>query len=164
MSPRRGGWPLWLVLVLLSLAHFYLRPRLYDGPGSPDFLLVALMVFAMRSRPGGAAVAGLIVGVVNDTLSPSQFGAGMLAHTTVAWLVAWGRAVFFADNLLVNFGLFFAGTWLRNLLLLLAGGVGTGTLLASLTTWSLLQAVTTAASGVLVVLIIRHRVDFRIEE
>jgi rod shape-determining protein MreD len=152
------------VLVLLSLAHFYLRPRLYDGHGSPDFLLLALLIVALRSRPGGAAVAGLVVGLVTDTLSPSTFGAGMLAHSTVAWLIAWGRAVFFADNLLVNFGLFFAGTWLRNLLLLLAGRVGAGALLASLTTWSLLQAVTTAVAGVLVVLIIRHRVDFRIEE
>lgn len=164
MSARRGGWPLWLVLVLLTLVHFYVVPRLYAGRGAPDFLLLALLIFSLRSHPGGAAVAGLIVGLVNDTFSPSQFGAGMMAHTVVAYVVAWGRAVFFADNLLVNAGLFFAGTWLRNLLLLLAGGFSAGTFLASLTVWSTIQALGTAAAGVLIVLIIRHRVDFRIEE
>jgi len=88
----------------------------------------------------------------------------MLAHTGVGYLAAWGRAVFFADNLLVNAGLFFAGTWLRNFVILLASGLSAGALVASLTLWSTLQAVTTAVAGVLVVLAIRHRVDFRIEE
>ena len=164
MNGRRGGWSLWLVLGLLVLLHFYLRPRFFAGPGAPDFLLLALLIFSIRSRPGTAAVAGLLVGLVDDTLSPAHFGAGMLAHTLVGYLAAWGRAVFFADNLLVNAGLFFAGTWLRNLVILLASGLSVGALVASLTLWSTLQAAATAVAGVLVVLAIRHRVDFRLDE
>jgi rod shape-determining protein MreD len=164
VSPRRGAWPLWLVLVVLILLHFYLRPRLYAGRGAPDFLLLALLILAFRSRPGGAAVAGFLMGLVEDVLTPARFGAGMLANTVVAYVAAWGRAVFFADNLLVNFGLFALGTWLRNLLVYLVSGVGVGAFLASVTLWGTLQALSTALAGTLVILAIRHRVDFRLEE
>jgi rod shape-determining protein MreD len=160
----RGGWPLWLVLVLLVLLHFYFRPRLFPGRGSPDFLLLALLIVAMRSRPGAAAMAGFVTGLLTDVLGPVRFGAGALSYTLVAWLAAKGRAVFFADNLVVNAGLFAGGTWLRNLLVLLTTGLSTGAFLASVTLWSSLQAVTTALAGVLIMLAIRHRVDFRIEE
>lgn len=164
MNGRRGAWPFWLVLALMALLHFYLRPRLYAGRGAPDFLLLALLIIAFRSTPGSAAVAGFLVGFVEDVLLPARFGAGMLAHTVVAWLAAWGRAVFFADNLLVNAGLFAGGTFLRNVLVYLASGVGTGTVLASVTVWGGLQALSTAIAGTLVVLAIRHRVDFRLEQ
>jgi hypothetical protein len=88
----------------------------------------------------------------------------MLANTVVAYVAAWGRAVFFADNLLVNFGLFALGTWLRNLLVFLVSGAGVGAFLASVTLWGTLQALSTALAGTLVILAIRHRVDFRLEE
>jgi rod shape-determining protein MreD len=161
---RRSSWPFGVVLVLLTGIHFYLRPRWYAGRGTPDFLLVGLLIYAFRRPPGQAALAGLVVGLVADTLSPARFGAGMLAHTVVAYATSVGRAVFFADNLLVNAGLFFAGTWFRNLILMLAaGGLSFGALLAGVTLWSTLQAATTALAGTLVVLAIRHRVDVRLE-
>ncbi|HSR15671.1 MAG TPA: hypothetical protein VLL51_07960, partial [Gemmatimonadales bacterium] len=122
-----------------------------------------LLIFSIRSRPGTAAVAGLLVGLVDDTLMPARFGAGMLAHTVVGYLAALGRAVFFADNLLVNAGLFMAGTWLRNLILVVASGFAAGAVMP-LVLWSTVQSMTTALAGVVVVLAIRHRVDFRLEE
>jgi len=161
---RRGAWPLWLVLGVLTLLQFYLRPRVYTGQGAPDFLLLALLILSIRSRPGTAAVAGFVVGFVADVLSPARFGAGMLAHTLVAYLAAWGRAVFFADNLLVNAGVFFLGTLMRNFLVMLLSGFAAEAVFASVTLWSTLQALTTALAGVFVVLAIRHRVDFRLEE
>jgi rod shape-determining protein MreD len=164
MSPRRRTWPFWLVLGVLVLVQFYVRPRIYAGPGAPDFLLLGLLLYALRSRPGAAAVAGFLVGAVTDILSPSQVGAGMLAHTLVAWGAAWGRAVFFADNVLVSAGVFLAGTWVRNLILLVVGGDPVDGFLAALAGWSTLQALLTAVAGTLVVLAIRHRVDFRMEE
>ena len=81
MSPRRGAWPLWLVLAVLILLHFYLRPRLYAGRGAPDFLLLALLILAFRSRPGVAAVAGFLVGLVEDVLTPARFGRKMRLST-----------------------------------------------------------------------------------
>ena len=37
------------------------------------------------------------------------------AHTVVGYLAAWGRAVFFADNMLVNAAFVAVGLWVRDL-------------------------------------------------
>ena len=106
--------------------HFYVRPRLWGPRVSPDFLLVGLMLFAMRSGPGVSAVAGFMVGLAADSLTPARFGAGALAHTVVGYVASWARAVFFADNLLVNAAFVAAGVWLRDFLVLAASGSGDG--------------------------------------
>jgi rod shape-determining protein MreD len=121
-------------------------------------------VFSIRSRPGSAAVVGFIIGLLGDSLTPARFGAGALAHTVVGYLTAWGRAVFFADNLMVNGAVFFAGTWLRNLIVLFASG-GTGDdIVRQLLIWSPLQALTTAATGAIFLMIFRRWLDIRLEE
>jgi len=139
-----------LVMALLVLLHFYLRPRLWSARVSPDFLLIALVFFAMRAGPGAGAIAGFVVGVVNDALTPAAFGAGALAHTVVGYLAAWGRAVFFADNLLVNAAFVAVALWVRDLILLLASGTSQGRLLVELTLNSPLQALSTAVFALLV--------------
>ena len=63
----------------------------------------------------------------------------------VGYLAAWGRAVFFADNLLVNAAFVAVALWLRDLVLLLASGTAQGRLLVELTLNSPLQALSTAA-------------------
>ena len=162
-DPRRSGWPLGLVIVLLLVLHFYVRPRLYAGPGAPDFLLIALLVLALRTRPGTAAMAGFVAGLVTDVLSPVRIGAGALVTTVVAYLAAWGRAIFFPENLLVNTLVFAAGTLVRNVFLAVAAGGTAGTVLSGLGPASLLQALTTAAFGFLVSLGLRSRTDTRLE-
>ena len=82
-SNRVSRVQLLLVMLLLVVLQFYVRPRLWDARISPDFLLIALMLFAMRSSPGLAALAGFAVGLIADTLTPARFGAGALAHTLV---------------------------------------------------------------------------------
>jgi rod shape-determining protein MreD len=155
---------LWLVLAFLVLLHFYVRPRLFDVKFAPDFLLVALLVYSIRSRPGDAAIAGFVVGLLTDALVPSKFGAGALAHTVVAYLTAWGRAVFFADNLIVNAAVFAVGLWIRDLIVLLASGSSGEDLLARLGIWAPLHALTTALAGVLVLVVFREWLDIRLEE
>ncbi len=141
-----------LVLAGLVALHFSVRSRLGNEKIAPDFLLLALMIYTIRAQPGKGAVAGLIVGLMRDALAPASFGAGALAHTLVGYLSAWGKAVFFAENLFVNGCLFFAGTWLRNLVVSLASGTLQGGQLGwELLVWSPLQSLTTAVVGVLVV-------------
>lgn len=141
-----------LVLAGLVALQFSVRSRLGNEKIAPDFLLLALMIYTIRAQPGKGAVAGLIVGLMRDALSPASFGAGALAHTLVGYLSAWGKAVFFAENLFVNGCLFFAGTWLRNLVVSLASGTLQGGQLGwELLVWSPLQSLTTAAAGVLTV-------------
>lgn len=145
------------VLALLVFLHFTVRPLLGNPLWAPDFLLLALMLFAIRARPGDAAVAGFVVGLTGDALVDASFGAGALAYTVVGYLQAWGKTVFFPDNLLVNAGFFLSGAWVRDLLVLLAAGQVQGTaLLVQLGTWSLLQAATTTVAGLVVLLAFRR--------
>lgn len=150
-------------LALLVAMHFYVRPRLWDGRAAPDFLVLALLFFAMRNRPGVAAAAGFVVGIVADSLTPARFGAGALAHTVVAYVAAWGRAVFFPDNLLVNAGLVAAGVWIRNAIVLLASGTALAQLRTDLLVWAPVQAATTALAGVAAMLALRSWLDFRLD-
>jgi rod shape-determining protein MreD len=152
-----------LVMALLVLLHFYLRPRLWSARVSPDFLLIALVLFAMRAGPGAGAVAGFAAGLANDALTPAAFGAGALAHTVVGYLSAWGRAVFFADNLLVNAGFVAVALWVRDLLLLLASGTSQGRLLVELSLNSPLQALSTAAFALLVLAAFREWFAIRLD-
>jgi rod shape-determining protein MreD len=152
-----------LVMGLLILLHFYLRPRLGSARVSPDFLLIGLVLFAMRAGPGAGALAGFAVGVVNDALTPAAFGAGALAHTVVGYLAAWGRAVFFADNLLVNAAFVAVAVWVRDFILLLASGTGQGRLLLELTLNSPLQALSTAVFALLVLAAFREWFAIRLD-
>jgi rod shape-determining protein MreD len=164
MSPGRANrLQLALVLALLVLLHFYVRPRLWSSRLSPDFLLIALMLFSMRSSPGVAAVAGFFVGLVADSLTPARFGAAALAHTIVGYLASWGRSLFFADNMLVNAGFVAAGLWLRDLVLLLASGTAQGRILVELTLYSPLQALTTALFAVLALAAFREWFAIRLD-
>ena len=152
-----------LVMALLVLLHFYLRPRLWSPRVSPDFLLIALVFFAMRAGPGAGALAGFVVGVVNDALTPAAFGAGALAHTVVGYLAAWGRAVFFADNLLINAAFVAVALWVRDLLLLLASSTSHGRLLVELTLNSPLQALSTAAFALVILAAFREWFAIRLD-
>jgi rod shape-determining protein MreD len=151
------------VLLLLVVLHFYIRPRLWGPRVSPDFLFVGLMLYAMRSGPGAAALAGFLVGLTADALTPARFGAGALAHTVVAYLASWGRAVFFADNLLVNAAFVAVGLWIRDLLVLAVSGTGDRPLLAELAVYSPLQALTSALFALLVLVIFREWFSIRLD-
>jgi len=166
---RRGGagerGPLFLFLGFAFLVglHFYARPRLFDHRVAPDFLLLALMLVAIRARPGIAAAAGFMVGLVSDVLTPANFGAGALAHTVVGYFASWARAVFFPNNLLVNAGLIALAVMVRNALVLLASTTPASELGRTLVVWSPLQALTTGVAGILVLLLLRNWFAIRIE-
>ena len=162
-SHRVSRAQLLLVMVLLVVLQFYLRPRLWDARISRDFLLIALMLFAMRSSPGVAALVGFAVGLIADTLTPARFGAGALAHTLVGYLASWGRAVFFADNMLVNAGFVAAGLWLRDFIVLMASGTDHRQMLTELTLYSPLQALTTAGFALIVLVTFRSMFSVRLD-
>jgi rod shape-determining protein MreD len=151
------------VMVVLLLLHFYVRPRLWDARLSPDFLTMALVIFAMRSSPGTGAIAGFVVGLASDALTPARPGAGALAGTIIGFLAAWGRAVFFADNLLVNAGFVAVAVWLRDLVVLWASGTARAALMSELVVYGPLQALVTAIFAVLLLVAFREWFAIRLD-
>ena len=164
MSPQRvTRVQLLLVMLFLLALQFYLRPRLGNARVSPDFLLIGLMLFAMRSGAGAGAVAGFLVGLIGDSLTPARFGAGALAHTLVGYFAAWGRALFFADNMLVNAGFVAVGLWFRDLIVLMTSGTEHRQLFTELTLYSPLQALTTAGFALIVLITFRAWFSIRLD-
>jgi rod shape-determining protein MreD len=164
MSPRRvTRAQLALVLLILLILQFYVRPRLWNARVSPDFLLIGLMLFAMRSGAGAGALVGFLVGLIEDTLTPARFGAATLAHTLVGYLASWGRAVFFADNMLVNAAFVAVGLWVRDLVVLVASETDHKQLFTQLTLYSPVQALTTAAFALVVLVTFRAIFSVRLD-
>ena len=109
-----------LAFVILVILHYTLRPLLGWRAG-PDFLVIATLLVAIRVRPGVAALFGLCVGLVSDSVDVHVFGAGALAMTAIAFTASWLKAVFFADDVLLNALFFFLGKWAFDVIYVLAG-------------------------------------------
>ena len=86
-----------------------------------------------------------------------------MANTVVGYFASWARAMFFADNILVNAAFVGAGLWLRDLLTLLLSGGTDRPLLAELTVYSPLEALATAAFALLVLLASRQWFSVRLD-
>jgi rod shape-determining protein MreD len=144
-----------ITFVILVLLHYTLRPLL--GWRAPmDFLVLALLLASIRVRPAAAALVGLLVGLVADSLTPESLGAAAIAMTIVGYLSSWLKAVFFADNLALNAFFFFLGKWSFDVIYFVVeqrlGGIE---LVQQLLLWSPLSAAATAVAGILLLLIMR---------
>lgn len=140
-----------IIMSLLVLLQFTVRDQLGGDRVAPDFLLLALLFYTIRAEPGKSAAAGFFVGLLRDALTPVSFGAGALAHTIVGFFSSRAKAVFFAEHVFVKGCVFFAGTWIRNLIVLLAsGGLESSQVAWELLVWSPLQGLSTALVGIAV--------------
>jgi len=140
-----------IIMTMLVVLHFTVRSHLGGDRVAPDFLLLALLIYTIRAEPGKSAAAGFVIGLLRDAMTPASFGAGALAHTLVGFFSSWAKAVFFAEHVFVRGCLFFAGTWIRNLIVLLVSGKLQSSQVAwELLVWSPLQGLTTALVGVAV--------------
>lgn len=150
-----------LVMLVLVALQYTLRPML-DWRASVDFLVIAVLVVAVRVRPGSAAVVGFLIGLISDALTPEAFGAGALAMTVVGYAASELKASFFADNLMLNGVFVFVGKVAFDLIFLLAegrlGGVG---LVSQLLLWTPLAAVLTAVIGLVVMALVRPTLERR---
>ena len=147
---------LWIVVVVLLAAHFVLRPRLFPSRLAPNFVMVALLFFAIRSRPGAGAVAGFVVGLLTDAVAPTTFGATTIALTIIGYAAGWLKAVVFPDNILVTAVFVFAASWLRDVLELAASNaLRSGALGTQLLVLSPAGALSTAAAAVVALLLFR---------
>lgn len=142
-----------LLFVALVAMHYFLRPLL-GWRVSMDFLVIAVLLVAVRVRPGVAALIGFALGLIGDSLAPSSFGAGALAMTLVGFSASWLKAVFFSDNVFLHAFFFFVGKWAFDILFVVAarqGGVYD--MATQMVLWSPLAAALTAVTGVIVLLL-----------
>jgi rod shape-determining protein MreD len=154
VSLARTAW-LALIFLLLVALHYTLRPVL-AWRASIDFLVIALLLVAVRTRPGTAALAGFVLGLLSDSLTPEAFGAGALAMTMVGFGASWLKAAFFADDILLNGFFIFGGKWVFDAIFLLVEHRLQGAdLLSQILLWSPLAAALTAVAGLLVLLTVR---------
>lgn len=144
-----------LMLALLLTLHFTLRPLL-DWRAGVDFLVIGVLLVAVRVRPGAAAVLGLMLGALVDAMSPEALGAGALAMTVMAFGASRLKAAFFADDIGLNAVFVFVGKVFYDVVATLAEGRLSGmTLLWQLLAWTPLSAVATAAVGLVVLAVVR---------
>jgi rod shape-determining protein MreD len=149
-----------LFAALIAL-HYSVRP-LFATRASVDFLVIALLLAAVRVRPGAAALVGFALGLLVDSLKPGTFGAASLAMTMIGYTASWLKPVFFADNLPLNAFFFFVGKWGFDALYLTVGQRLHGSeLVMQLLLWSPLAAALTAAVGVLLLVLARPLTEGR---
>ncbi len=150
-----------IIVALMVALHFTLRPIL-DWRAGIDFLTIAVLVVAVRVRPGVAALVGFAVGVVADALAPEAFGAGALAMTVVGFAASRLKAAFFSDNVMLNAVFVFVGKVAYDLIFLVAERrLGGGALAVQLLLWTPLAALLTALVGLLVMSVVRPTLERR---
>jgi rod shape-determining protein MreD len=158
MSFQRGLRAALLFVALIAL-HYFLRPLL-GWRVLPDFLVIAILLVAVRVRPGVAAVVGFALGLIGDSLAPATFGAGALAMSVIGFSASWLKAVFFSDNVFLHAFFFFVGKWAFDVIFVLAarqGGVYD--MATQVVLWSPLAAAVTAVAGVVVLLLFRGMLE-----
>lgn len=150
-----------LICAILIALHYTLRPLL-AWRASVDFLIVALLLGSVRLRPGFAAVYGLLLGLMGDSLGAGAFGVGALGMTMVGFAASWLKAVFFADNLALNAFFMFLGKWVFDLIFLIVGHrLHGGELAMQIFVWSPLSAAVTAVAGAIALTLLRPLMEVR---
>jgi rod shape-determining protein MreD len=147
---RSAGLRLTLVFLALMVLHFTVRPAL-QWRASIDFVLIAILIVAVRSRPGVAALLGFIVGLMVDVQEPATLGSSALGLAFVGFGASYLKASFFSEKPAMNLLLFFVGKWVYDLVFMISEGRIDGTsALAQLLLWSPVAAVLTAVAGAIV--------------
>jgi rod shape-determining protein MreD len=120
MAPRsmRAFWVFMFVLVLL---HLVLRLAL-GITLVPDLIVVALLLGARRLSGAGAALYGLLLGVLADSLAMVAFGATAVAFVIVGFLGSRSRNFFEGDSYLFLAVYTFLGAWLIEAIRFMVGG------------------------------------------
>jgi rod shape-determining protein MreD len=158
MNWQRGARAAVVFIILLAM-QYLLRPLL-GWRVTMDFLVIAVLLAAVRVRPGVAALIGFATGLIADSLAPSAFGAGALAMTLIGFSASWLKAVFFADNVILHAFFFFIGKWAFDVLYVLAErNRGAYDMATQIALWSPLAAALTAVTGIVVLLLFRGMLE-----
>jgi rod shape-determining protein MreD len=143
-----------VAFAILIVLHYTVRP-LMAWRAAPDFMVLALLLAAVRLRPGTAAVLGFVMGLTVDSVSLGPLGGAALAMGVVGFTASWLKSVVFADDLRLNAFFFFVGKLAFDVLYIPFQRHGGGAEVVILLMWSLLAALLTAIVGVVVLVMLR---------
>jgi rod shape-determining protein MreD len=119
--PQRSGTSFWVFIAVLVLLHLVLRLAL-GLTFVPDLLVVATLLGARRLSGAGAALLGLVLGVLADSLAVVAFGATAVAYVVAAYFGARSRNLFEGDSYLFVLVYVFLGAWLIDAIRFFVGG------------------------------------------
>lgn len=152
----KGGWPFWLFVAILVVLHFVLHLSFGFGIEAPDLLTVAVLLGARQLRGGRAAAYGFALGLLEDGVSVSAFGAAAVTQTVMGYLGARSRDLFVGDSLLFLGLYLFLGKWLRDALYYgVASMVRRGDAVGALLVSAPLAAAYAAAAGTVAIVLYR---------
>jgi rod shape-determining protein MreD len=101
----------WTFIGILVLLHLTLRVGL-GLTVIPDLITAALLLGARRLAGWHAALYGLVLGILADSLAVVGFGATAVAYVIVGYLGSRSRSLFEGESHLFAFVYVFLGGWL----------------------------------------------------
>ena len=116
MAGRGNNVAFWIFITILVLAHLVVHVAMGVRGIAPDLLTIAVLLGSRRLSGAGAAGLGFGLGLLNDGLSLSSFGAMGVAYAIIGYLGARSRDLFEGDSLLFVAAFIFLGKWLRDIL------------------------------------------------
>lgn len=152
----RGGWPFWVFIAFLVVAHFALHLSFGIGASAPDLLVIAVLLAARQVSGGPAAGVGFGLGLLEDAVSLGAFGAAAITQTIVGYVGARSRDLFVGESAVFLGMYLMLGAWLQDALyFMLAGGVRRGEPVRALLVTAPLEAVYAALVGLVAVVLYR---------
>jgi rod shape-determining protein MreD len=148
----------WAFIVVLVLGHFILHVAIGMTGLTPDLLTLAALFAARRLRSAGAAGLGFALGLLEDGLALTAFGARAIATTVAAYLGARSRDLLEGDSILFLIFYLFVGKWLRDavvFLLLQVTGAARGEMVTALFVDGAIVALLTSVTGIVALVIYR---------
>ena len=100
-----------LLLFVLVVLHFSLRPLFMEWPVAPDLLTAAVLLGSLSLRAGNAALLGFMLGLLEEAIALAG-GWTALLYTVAGFAGARFRDVIFADVRFFVPLYLFLGTWL----------------------------------------------------
>ena len=111
----------WTFIAILVVLHLIFRLT-FGMTAVPDLIVVAALLGARRLGGWQAALFGLGLGVLADSLALVGFGATAVAFVVVCFLGSRSRNLFEGDSYLFVAAYAFLGAWLVSLIRFLTGG------------------------------------------
>ena len=152
MAGRSNHVAFWIFIIVLVVLHLGAHVTFGMRGAAPDLLTIALLLGVRRLSSAGAAGLGLALGLLNDALSMTAFGALAVTYSIVGVLGARSRDLFEGDSLLFAAVYIFLGKLIRDILyeVLTRGGPW-----SDLWTSSPLAALYAAVAGILALTLYR---------